>query len=162
MLLRFATSLAAFSSSGSSAERNLLAQRSMGPSMVASTVSLALEERLSMLGGILMSCVMAVDARSGRSQRIVFILVASFIFNRCMDLLLHLPGLVLIHVHLVDFRFGQLQFAAGDAKGQHQPLLGGFTLGTLAAHGVDVNSENHGGGDRRQRGPAADWLSEEA
>src|ERR1051326_7550250 len=128
MPLRFATNLAAFSSSGSSAERNLLAQRSMGPSMVTSTVSLALEERLSMLGGILTSCAKAVDTRSGTSQRIAFIFVI------IVDLLLHLPGLVLVHIHFVDFCFCQLQLAAGDTQCQHQTLLGGFPLSALAAH----------------------------
>src|SRR5579863_6273650 len=147
MPLRFATSLAAFSSSGSSAERNLLAQRSMGPSMVTSTVSLALAERFSMPGGIFTSCANALDARrSGMSHRIVFIFIARFVFIRFMDLLLHLPGLVRIHIHLVDFRFRQLQFAAGDAQGQHQSLLGGLAFRALAAQVVKMDSQNHGGG----------------
>src|SRR5271155_2686622 len=123
MPFKLATSLAALASSGSSAERNLLAQWSMGPSMVTSTVSLALEDSFWMSGGIGTSCARtnAAEASSGMSHNIF---IAIFLVILIMDLLLDLP--VLTRIHFVHFRFRQLQLAAGDAQSKHQAMLRGL------------------------------------
>src|SRR5579864_5403851 len=128
---RFATSSAHFFSSGSSAERNLLAHLSMGPSMVTSTVSLALAESFSTSGGILKSW---ARATIGNATSTVHNSV--FVFLILMDLLLHRSVLFfvhmdLVHVDLVDFRFRELQLTAGDAERQHQLLFRGFAFGAL-------------------------------
>src|SRR5579863_1043107 len=162
MPFRLATSLAALASSGSSAERNLLAQWSMGPSMVTSTVSLAFADSFWMSGGIGTSCActIAAVANSGMSHNI---LVANFIaiLIMIMDLLLDLPVLVFIRIHLVNFGLRQLQLASRNAQREHQALLGRFAFGAFAAHFVQVDSENHYCRERGQRRPADDRLSED-
>src|SRR5580704_2909831 len=134
MPFRLATSLAHFCSSGSSADRNLLAQRSMGPSMVTSTVSLALAESFSTSGGILMSWARTNPADASHSASASIILVFVSIIGLLLDLLD--PGLI----DLVHFRFRELQFATSDAEGQHQALLGGLALGAFASQVIQVDS----------------------
>src|SRR5215471_11359026 len=104
---RFATSSAHFFSCGSSAERNLLAHLSMGPSIVTSTVSLALAESFSTSGGILKSWARAATGS-----------VASAIHNSVFRivLLLHLVVLSIVHTNVVYLRFRELQLAAGYPK----------------------------------------------
>src|SRR5208337_4540087 len=128
MPLRLATSLAASWSSGSSAERNLLAQRSMGPSMVTSTVSLALAESFSTSSGILMSCARAAaELASSSTNHVTILFMGSLLF-------LLVPGLVrwnVIDINLVNLRLRELELAASNAKGQNQLLLGGLPFGVL-------------------------------
>src|SRR5215831_1904880 len=96
---RFATNSAHFFSSGSSAERNLLAHLSMGPSMVTSTVSLALAESFSTSAGIFKSWARAVaGVAASRIHNSVFLI----------ELLLHLSVLGLVHVDVVYFRLREL------------------------------------------------------
>src|SRR5579863_1481684 len=123
MPFRLATTLAACFSSGSSALRNLAAQRSMGPSMLTSTVSLALDESFWTSAGILMSCARAysgiasstgnrakniVDNRARESLAIVmgnFLFLFLFLFVVVvvivMGLFPFLPVLGLVRVALV-------------------------------------------------------------
>jgi len=65
-------------------------------------------------------------------------------------------------VDFLNFLFGQLQFAAGDTEGQHELLLGGFSLGTFSLevavmHAADDQADR----DSCEGGPANQRLREE-
>src|SRR5579871_881495 len=156
MLRKFATSLAHFCSSGSSAERNLLAQRSIGPSIVTSTVSLALAESFSTSVGILISC--APDDAENQSKSM------NSSFGLFIGLVLFLLVLGRVRLGLDHFGAGTLQLAACDAKSQYKLLLGCFAPGLFP---LDFNfvipehPQNHGCTRRGGCRPSNQGLGEE-
>src|SRR5579863_521826 len=179
---RLATTLAACFSSGSSALRNLAAQRSMGPSMLTSTVSLALAESFCTSAGILMSWPDALGgsatnraraiARDSAAERalcrqVVIFIAVSITFALLIVLFPFLlvlgpAGVVFVRIdfigiNLVDPGPGELQLASCDAQSQKQALFGRFSLGALASHVAVMDAaDDQGCGNGRHGCPAGE------
>lgn len=62
-------------------------------------------------------------------------------------------------IDFVDFFFRQLEFAAGDAQGEHELLLGGFSLGAFVLQvAVVQTADEQANRDCCERGPADERL----